>query len=274
MRGVREAVPCSCLLLLFALATFDAPGVLPASSHPTRSLLVRHLSMASYRAASTPRPGVVRLRGGFGAGDMDLDHAEDAGGPFFSKGGGPGTLGATGAEADANEAAGKKRRRKLRRGSKDDPAGKRKHRGRRGGKYAKAARAERAAKPLDEELEQEVVSLATTLAEISAAAPFATEQSGPTQETDPVMKYITPEKYDGLDDLKRSTIYDERMDLLALGDEFAERMHGAPPPPAWEHAWFGSKRGNSGGATRSGDEVQLPKWANRSLSAQFEVPKP
>ena len=73
----------------------------------------------------------------------------------------------TGASEQTTEA----RKRQRRRGPKGEHPAKRKHRGRRGGKHAKEAREKRLAVPLDPQTLDGIQSLATTLAEISAAYP-------------------------------------------------------------------------------------------------------
>ena len=165
-----------------------------------------------------------------GQSDMDDESAEGAG-----KEGGK--EGESAGDSKADEEVWKRKRR-TQRGPKDDPNGKRKHRGRRGGKHAKAARLKRDALPLDESMLGEIKSIATTLAEISAAAPHAAEHAAPSLESDPIMRYMQPDKFDGLDDLKRSTIFDERHELLDIGPEFSERLHGTAPPLSWLQTWF------------------------------------
>ena len=126
--------------------------------------------------------------------------------------------------------------RKRQRGPRQDPT-KRKRRGRRGGKHAKAARERRAAQPIDEEVLGDIKSLAATLAEISAAAPHAVEQAALTDDVDPVMRYIIPSQ-DGQEDVKRTSLFEDRQRVIASGSKFAQRLHGAAPPVSWVKAWF------------------------------------
>jgi hypothetical protein len=127
-------------------------------------------------------------------------------------------------------------KRKRQRGPKQDPT-KRKRRGRRGGKHAKAARERRAAQPIDEEVLSDIKSLAATLAEISAAAPHAVEQAALTDDVDPVMRYIIPSQ-DGQEDVKRTSLFEDRHRVIAPGSKFAQRLQGAAPPVSWVNAWF------------------------------------
>ena len=245
--------------------------------------------------------GVLRLRGGHKMGNDSNSGNEESGGEMgyssnvdsvsavdeSTRGSGvtvPGDPRQVGDGAhvdDAGDATTKKRKRKQRRGPKNDPTGKRKHRGRRGGKYAKAARAKRAAIPMDEHFLGEIQSVATTLAEISAAAPHAAEKAAPSNDCDPALRFIAPSLFDGLDDIKRTTIYDERHELLGVGPEFSQRLSGSAPPLAWSQTWFphAFKLGYKGtNSTTSASPPwpprhtpALPAWANRSLEASSGV---
>ena len=169
---------------------------------------------------------VLRLRGGLEMGSVDEDEEVNDGMNDSSNGDNSSDQDTASEQAGVYDAGSEpaiqdkqeppadeqrsKRIRKKQRGPKNDPTGKRKHRGRRGGKHAKAARAKRAEVPLDESLQGEIQGVANTLAEISAAAPHAMEHAEPGTDGDPVMQYITPSQFDGLDDIKRRSIYDER----------------------------------------------------------------
>ena len=105
---------------------------------------------------------------------------------------------------------------------------------------------------------RDIKSVAATLAEISAAAPHAVEQAAPTDDVDPVLRYIIPSGNDDLEAVKRTSMFDERHRLLAPGSKFAQRLNGAAPPASWIKAWFargewpGFGEGRGGGSEGSG----------------------
>jgi hypothetical protein len=215
-----------------------AAPALPSSSNLGQRAVVAGLP-GSAQAIAGRRGGLrrhLRLRGGIGISGDDEDSEAEGGMQ------GPGPANDDDGEASGDEEAPNTRKgqpsRKRKRGAKQDPTSKRKHRGRRGGKHAKAARAKRLAKPMDEEVLGDIQSVAATLAEISAASPHAVEQALPTGDVDPVMHYIIPSQYDSLDDVKRITIFDERHEMLKVGSALVQRLHGTAHPSSWADAWF------------------------------------
>ena len=249
------------LFLVLALCV-ARPGSLGASCSVSSSL------------SSAQRRGEMRLRGGLGLRGEDVSLQGASADDSTAGMRGAASPAGTGASEQTTEA----RKRQRRRGPKGEHPAKRKHRGRRGGKHAKEAREKRLAVPLDPQTLDGIQTLATTLAEISAAAPHAAEEDGPGAEADPVMRYLVPEKTDALDDVRRTSIYDERGDLEAVGPEFALRMCGPGAPRAWRRLWFQAEgQGMHGACTAAAgggegtagavadEEALLPAWARRRL---------
>lgn len=278
-RKRESLVPTSCVLMAVLHV-----GALPHPC-PTPLAPVRWLPGADCGGLARTSRIRLRLRGGLASssdvGESYSDDEDSEGGmrdsssqPDSTSGGSMDAVaGAHPAETDeqaGEDGPDKTKKRRQKRGPKGDPTGKRKHRGRRGGKLAKAAREKRAAVPLSDDALDENVRVAATIAEIAAAAPHVAEIAEPSPDADPAMRFINPSEFDGLDDIKRSTLYDERHDLLDIGPEFSARLCGTAPPETWMRTWFPHAASSAASAGSSCDPA-LPPWANRTLDAASKV---
>jgi hypothetical protein len=290
---MNRMVQTWCVLTVLQAGALPMPGSFPRAPMRWMPGAIRGCQAPRLRLRGGQAPR-LRLRGGSeeegeeGMGDSSQsDSASSSGSVDAASNGALGDSGDSAAEEPGEAGQVRKRQRQ---GPKGDPTGKRKHRGRRGGKLAKAIRAKRAAVPLGDDEQREIEHVATTLAEICAAAPHVVEPTEPSLDGDPAMRFINPSQFDGLDDITRSTLYDERQELLDIGPDFSARLSGTTPPAAWMQTWFPSYQdsyqgvalisphvtasggaGGGGGGGGWGGLLALPTWANRTLVATRRV---